>query len=63
MTMYDFLSEKKRDAFEGKGILYHYTSIDTLQKFLGECGDLYCTDFRVLNDSSEMMTGMEMALK
>ena len=63
MTMYDFLSEKKKDAFNGKGILYHYTSIDTFQKLLADNGDFYCTDFRVLNDSSEMMMGMELALK
>ena len=63
MTMYDLLSEKKPNVFNEKGMLYHYTSIGTLEKFFADNGDFYCTDFRVLNDSSEMMVGMGMALK
>ena len=61
--MYDLLYEKKPNVFNEKGMLYHYTSIGTLEKFLDEDADFYCADFHVLNDSSEMMMGMELALK
>ena len=63
MSIFDFLRNKKPDAFDEKAILYHYTSIDTFDKFLGDCGDLYCTHFQVLNDSAEMTMGMMLAEK
>lgn len=58
MTIFDFLYQKMPEYFDKNAILYHYTTVDTLGKFLEDCGDLYCTHFRVLNDSSEMTTGM-----
>ena len=58
MTIFDFLRKKKPKYFDEKTILYHYTSVDTLSKFLEDCGDLYCTHFRTLNDSSEMTIGL-----
>ena len=61
MTMFDFLCQKMPENFEEKVVLYHYTSIDVLNKFLEDDGDFYCTHFGVLNDSSEMIMGLSIA--
>ena len=58
MTMFDFLCGKMPEYFDDKAILYHYTSVDVLNKFLEDEGDFYCTHFGLLNDSSEMMMGL-----
>lgn len=38
MTLFDFLRARKRTAFNGEAMLYHYAAIDTLAKFLGDDG-------------------------
>lgn len=58
MTMFDFLCQRKLECFDEQSVLYHYTSVDTLNKFLEDSGDLYCTHSQVLNDSSELKMGM-----
>ena len=63
MTMFDFLYGKMPEYFDEKAILYHYTSVGVLNKFLEDDGDLYCTHFGALNDSSEMMIGLSIAEK
>ena len=61
MTIFDFLYKTIPAYFDEKAILYHYTSVDVLKKFIEDDGDLYCTHFGVLNDSSEMMIGLSIA--
>lgn len=58
MSMFDFLFRKIPEYFDESAILYHYTSVDVLNKFLEDDGDFYCTHFLTLNDSSEMLMGM-----
>lgn len=61
MTMFDFMRRKMPEYFDEKAILYHYTSVDVLNKFLEDEGDFYCTHFGLMNDSSEMMMGLSIA--
>lgn len=49
MTIFDFLYKTIPAYFDEKAILYHYTSVDVLKKFIEDDGDLYCTHFGVLN--------------
>ena len=39
---------------------YHYTTVNVLEEFLKDDGDILCTHCRTLNDSSEFAAGVEL---
>jgi len=57
MIIFDFFDTKGRMVDENS-LLYHYTSLDTLNAMLLEDADFYCTHFQALNDDSEIEIGM-----
>lgn len=59
MTIYDFLWERRKELFKGEDLLYHYTSLETFEKFLEDDGDFYCTNALMLNDDSELVSGLD----
>ena len=61
MSIFDFLFERCAKHFDGHGMLYHYTSFDTLQRFVEDDGDFYCTNALALNDDSELIQGLSIA--
>lgn len=63
MRIWDFLFKHKESCFGESEFLYHYTSFDTLKKFVADGGDFYCTNYRELNDCSEMVIGVDFACK
>lgn len=58
MTIYDFLWERREELSKGEDLLYHYTSLETFEKFLEDDGDFYCTNALMLNDDSELVSGL-----
>lgn len=63
MTVYDFLWERRKELFKGEDLLYHYTSLETFEKFLEDDGDFYCTNALMLNDDSELISGLDIIQK
>lgn len=63
MTIYDFLWERRKELLKGEGLLYHYTSLGTFEKLLEDDGDFYCTNALMLNDDSELVSGLDIIQK
>ena len=59
MRIWDFLFERKEESFVESEFLYYYTSFDTFCKFVANGGDFYCTNYKMLNDASEMAIGVD----
>ncbi len=63
MSIFDFLWQRRGEFFVEEEMLYHYTTLETLERFLEDEGDFYCTNPLMLNDDSELILGLDIAMR
>lgn len=63
MSIFDFLWQRRGEFFVEEEMLYHYTTLEILERFLEDEGDFYCTNPLMLNDDSELILGLDIAMR